>query len=331
MASADEKKSSDNQRRRKEKRKEIKRWPASTKRKTRRNRANIDKKKNVRKSRGAVSKASGANAPGVNASAVNTPDVGATIYDTRNRLGSAFRVRIVDQIADIFLLVPWDDDISRFREEWKEDGQMSCARYRAFALTTLQCRRVLLGESPYMELTSEYQNEDETHTGNSILVERIDGRYTLISDQIITFNAWRPIDRLVSPVWTGGEPCPFAIDSAQNIYLLAIGVVLDGTKYDRDDMSDILGQLDPEEYYGRRRDLHYTLEFERFTLDGEPWHPLYTPRPHFSERSVFSIECRGENPRPLSANQVEDLIRRHGESEGFVALERTQLDAWLDD
>jgi hypothetical protein len=88
-------------------------------------------------------------------------------------------------------------------------------------------RRVMIGESPLIPMTEFSGAHGPEFKGNTILLEKSDGSYVLISDSIIHFTTLSKIVQFVSPVGNNNVPYPYALDKSDKFYIFTENAILE--------------------------------------------------------------------------------------------------------
>jgi hypothetical protein len=95
--------------------------------------------------------------------------------------------------------------------------------------STINPEQILIGKSIKKKMTEFSGGYGDEFDGNSILLRINESTYIYIGEKIMLFNTTYPIISYHSPVGNNDVPYPYAIDSANNYYLIIEEVILKST------------------------------------------------------------------------------------------------------
>lgn len=113
-------------------------------------------------------------------------------------------------------------------------------------ILNLNSQQIFIGKSEKNKMTEYSGGQGNEFDGNTILVKMNDTTYIYIGCKIMSFNTQNQIISYHSPVGNNDVPYPYAIDSANNYYLMIEDVILKKTK---ELENVVINSNDPYEYY----------------------------------------------------------------------------------
>ena len=99
-----------------------------------------------------------------------------------------------------------------------EDKNTSKSDYTELVKEYKKVKKVFIGKSPKIEMTTFSAGYGKYFDGNTILIEIKPKRYCLISERIVEFSTKDNIEKYVSPVGNNDVPYPLAYGS-ENVYV----------------------------------------------------------------------------------------------------------------
>lgn len=113
-------------------------------------------------------------------------------------------------------------------------------------ILNLNPQQIFIGKSKKNKMTEYSGGQGNEFDGNTILVKMNDTTYIYIGCKIMSFNTQNQIISYHSPVGNNDVPYPYAIDSANNYYLMIEDAILKSTQELQNFLSN---DEDPYEYY----------------------------------------------------------------------------------